>query len=216
MLSARTWTRISMPSLALAALIGCDRLDPLRESVSDHNGGKKAPAPEAQASSNNEPTYRSSLDPPDTPDALRVRAGEGDPIGQYWMGQFHEYGIRGVAKDLKAALNFYRLASEQGHEQSVIAIERVEGKIKNPDPKREAEEVEARQSTENIAIYVEKIRKAADAGRPESQYLLGVYHEHGRFGVEENISLAKEYYQKAAQQGHEKAMVALERLPERQ
>lgn len=208
---AQTWMRLLMPALALTAFTGCDRLDPLKESVSDHPSERNAARPsDAQPSASKEPTFRSPLDPPDTPDALRRLAGEGDPVGQYWMGQFHEYGIRGVAKDLNAALNFYKMAAEQGHEQSVIATERVEAKLK--DPSKEAEDVAERQQADTIVLYIERIRKSAEAGRPESQYALGLYHEHGRYGVEQNISLAKEYYQRAAQQGFEKAMIALDRL----
>ncbi|HPA18270.1 MAG TPA: tetratricopeptide repeat protein [Verrucomicrobiae bacterium] len=203
-------------ALALAiALAGCSRLDPLKESVSEnHAANPSAPAAAPESDTAHNGGYRSPLDPPDTPDNLRDRASQGDPIGQYWMGYLHEYGTRGITKDLKAALNFYKLAADQGHEQAVIAAERVEGKLK--DPKSEAEDAMDHQKAEDVAAYVQRIKKSADAGRPESQYLLGVYHEHGRYGVEANISLAKEYYQKAAEQGNEKAMVALERLSQQQ
>lgn len=217
MILARTLIRPAFvaPFIALS-LAGCDRFDPLKDSVSHEDSQDPSPAAPAAPAATTEagPIHRSTLEPPDTTDALRLRASQSDPIGQYWMGYFHEYGTHGVTKDLAAALNFYKLAAEQGHEQSVIAAERVEGKIK--DPKSEAQDAQEHGKAEKIAAYVERIKKAAEAGRAESQYLLGYYHETGRYGVEENVSLAREYYQKAAEQGHEKAMIALERISQPQ
>lgn len=192
------------------ALPGCDRLDPLKESVSEEIEAPDETPPASPATAAAEPSHRSTLDPPDTPESLGIRASQGDPVGQFWMGYFHEYGTRGVTKDLNAALNFYKLAAEQGDEKAVIAAERVEAKISNP--KSETEDALEHAKSEKIAVYVERIKKAAEAGRPESQYLLGFYHEYGRYGVEQNVSLARDYYQKAAEQGHEKAMIALERI----
>lgn len=215
MILARALPRPAIAAFAVAiALSGCDRLDPLKESVSEDEAPDASPATAPAATTTAEPTHRSTLDPPATAEALSLSASQGDPIGQYWMGYFHEYGTRGVTKDLGAALNFYKLAAEQGNEKAVIAAERVEGKLK--DPKAEAEDAQEHDKAEKIAVYVERIKKAAEAGRPESQYLLGYYHETGRYGVEENISLAREYYQKAAEQGNEKAMIALERLSQPQ
>ncbi len=210
MVFARAHSGFLIAALAAAiALPGCHRLDPLKESVSEEiaepeDAGTAARQPAA------EPTHRSPLDPPDAPETLSIRASQGDPIGQYWMGYLHEYGTRGVTKDLKAALNFYRLAAEQGNERAVIAAERVEAKLQ--DPKGEAADAEEHAKSEKIAAYVERIKKAAEAGTAESQYLLGYYHEYGRYGIEQNVSLARDYYQKAAEQGHEKAMIALERV----
>lgn len=207
---ARALPRTSLAAIAAVALAGCDRLDPLKESVSEEAAPEAPPASAPATEAAAESTHRSTLDPPATAEVLGLRASQGDPIGQYWMGYFHEYGTRGITKDLNAALNFYKLAAEQGNEQAVIAAERVEGKLK--DPKSEAADAEEHGKAEKIAAYVDRIRKAAEAGRAESQYLLGYYHEYGRYGVEQNVSLAREFYQKAAEQGNEKAMIALERL----
>lgn len=210
MVFARAHTGFLIAAMAAAiALPGCHRLDPIKESVSEELA-EPADAATAAGQPAAEPSHRSPLDPPDAPEMLSIRASQGDPIGQYWMGYLHEYGTRGVTKDLKASLNFYRLAAEQGNEKAVIAAERVEAKLQ--DPKSEAEDAEEHAKSEKIAAYVERIKKAAEAGTAESQYLLGYYHEYGRYGIEQNVSLARDYYQKAAEQGHEKAMIALERV----
>ncbi|WP_444216008.1 tetratricopeptide repeat protein [Dialister hominis] len=53
--------------------------------------------------------------------------------------------------------------------------------------------------------------KAAKQGLASAQYDLGLMYEFGR-GVEQSDEKAREWYQKAADQGFEDAMVALNSL----
>jgi DamX protein len=52
-----------------------------------------------------------------------------------------------------------------------------------------------------------EIKKAAKAGDPDAQYALGYMYYYGR-GVNQNLSLAKQWIKKAAAQGQEQAMQA--------
>ena len=63
----------------------------------------------------------------------------------------------------------------------------------------------------NYAKAVELFRKAAELKNKDAQYWLGVCCENGQ-GVEIDLDQAQEWYQKAADQGHEKAKENLEKL----
>ncbi len=63
----------------------------------------------------------------------------------------------------------------------------------------------------NYAKAVEFFRKAAELKNKDAQYWLGVCCENGQ-GVEIDLDQAQEWYQKAADQGHEKAKENLEKL----
>lgn len=198
--------------LVCAALSGCGRSDPLKGSISEEEmAGKPRPgaepaatAPKAARSDAREYAHKSFWEPPEAVDILEERARQGDITAQYWMGYLHEYGLKGLPKDPAAALEFYRLAAEQGYERAKLGVERLSAKTEGdaPDPAR----------GEKNAATIARLQEAAQRGHAESLYLLGYYHEHGRYGLEKNISLAKDYYQKAAQQGNEKASIALERI----
>lgn len=51
---------------------------------------------------------------------------------------------------------------------------------------------------------LELLKTTAANGYPESQYRLGVIYNHG-YGVDQDVSKAKELWEQAAEQGHEKA-----------
>ena len=56
-----------------------------------------------------------------------------------------------------------------------------------------------------------RYRKAADQGHVEAQYNLGMSYHYG-IGVDEDESLAAEWYGKASEQGHEPSQTGLSRL----
>lgn len=53
--------------------------------------------------------------------------------------------------------------------------------------------------------------KAAQAGNPDAQFVLGQCYEKGRLGVSKSKAKAKEWYQKASRQGHKEAEKMLSR-----
>ena len=55
--------------------------------------------------------------------------------------------------------------------------------------------------------------RAARAGYASEQYNLGIIYQHG-FGVEKNLTTAREWLEKAASQDHSQAKAALKTLPE--
>ena len=65
-----------------------------------------------------------------------------------------------------------------------------------------------RQSDAKVVKY---FRRAADEGQPTAQFKLGETHEEGR-GVGKSLQLAKEWYFKAADQGHKDAQMDLASL----
>ena len=52
------------------------------------------------------------------------------------------------------------------------------------------------------------LEKAADMDDTESQYLMGNIYQFG-MGAEQNIELAKQFFTKAAQKNHKKALESL-------
>ena len=60
-------------------------------------------------------------------------------------------------------------------------------------------------------MAVEWDRKAAERGLADAQFILGFMYENG-YGVEQDLRKAREWYQKAANQGNEDAKKVLERL----
>ena len=56
-----------------------------------------------------------------------------------------------------------------------------------------------------------RFTKSAEQGSEFAQLNLGICYEAGR-GVEPDTDIALEWYQKAAEQGNQKALAALDRL----
>jgi TPR repeat protein len=44
-----------------------------------------------------------------------LAGGQGHPVGQHWLGQYHEHGRGGMPRSDAAALDCYRKAAAQAH-----------------------------------------------------------------------------------------------------
>ena len=62
-----------------------------------------------------------------------------------------------------------------------------------------------------IASAAQWYKEAADNGKSDAQYILGLFYSHGA-GVPKDTAKAAEYFTKAAEQGHKDAKSQLESL----
>jgi TPR repeat protein len=164
---------------------------------------------------------------------LRARAEGGHLDSQCTLGVIYSQG-RGVAKNDAEAVKWFRKAAEQDSAaaQSLLGIMYSEGRGVSQDDteavrwfRKSAEQGNATGESflgmmyfqgkggvpQDISEAVRWLHKSAEQGYVASQYLLGVLHERGS-GVAKNATEAREWYGKAAAQGHEESKKALERM----
>lgn len=108
-------------------------------------------------------------------------AVQGDVDAQYETGAMYQNG-RGTPTDRKRAIEWFQKAAEQGHQQSILRLARMESNQKR----------------------FERELKLAESGNMESQYSVGTMYANGT-GVDVDLEQARQWYTLAAEQGHEKA-----------
>ncbi|KAI8382472.1 hypothetical protein BD560DRAFT_223997 [Blakeslea trispora] len=115
----------------------------------------------------------------------------------YRLGQCYERGYLGCQKDIITSMSFYQLAARQEHAEACysLSVLHLAG-----DPPR-------LQPSEEKAYHWAKL--AALKGLPKAAFALGYYAEMG-IGRPKNSQDAMTWYQKAAQQGDERAKKRLE------
>lgn len=119
-------------------------------------------------------------------------ANNGHLFAQHNAGYLNANGI-GVEKNLKEAIRWYVKAAERGYSDSQLQL--------------------------TLIYYIEKdfekaffwVSKAAIQEVPNAQYSLGLLYRDGK-GTEKDLDKAKEWFQKAADNGHEDAQKALNQL----
>jgi TPR repeat protein len=131
-----------------------------------------------------------------SPFEAAVSAAErGSPRAQLALGFKYEQGL-GVSKDVAEALRWYREAASQGNAEAEVRISRLEGRsgqvVSRPSP-------------------FDEMKRAAEQGDSEAQRALGFKYERG-LGVESDLSLALEWYEKAASQGNPTAKLRMNML----
>ena len=139
-------------------------------------------------------------EPPSSTELAAV--ADGDAQARYNLGLRYSTG-RGVQRNDREAVGWYRKAAEQGHAQAQYAL----GVMYANGPRFVClyRCGVARDDTEAVAWY----RKAAEQGNADAQNNLGVMYANGR-GVSRNDAEAVAWYRKAADQGHAKAQTNLE------
>ena len=113
------------------------------------------------------------------------------PGAQLKLGIFYEHGRGGLDRDLKTALQWYKKAAEKKNPE---ALYRLGMAYKNGDGDEPV-------NYEKMMLY---FNEAAERGHAEAQYQAGYGYENG-IGVPLNVSKAKFWYQKAADQGQTNA-----------
>jgi len=111
----------------------------------------------------------------------RKAAEQGNAAAQFGLGTMYFHG-RGVARDSAEAMKWYRKAAAQGYEYAQRAL--------------------------NDAEAVKQLRKVAEQGDAQSQYLVGLDYISGN-RVAKDDAEGKKWLRKAAEQGHKKAQDAL-------
>jgi TPR repeat protein len=119
-------------------------------------------------------------------------------LAQYYAGHHYASGI-GTEQDESAAIRWYTRAAKQGHTYSRQLIENYSGEKIKP--------------TTRMTPF-EKHMDEALGGDAGAQFIMGRYHEEG-IGVTKDSEKAKEWYSKAAEQGHAGAKNALNMLIKR-
>lgn len=125
------------------------------------------------------------------------------------LGSCYILGIGTYENPIKG-LAWLKLAAEQGDAEAqylvaVTFINMVSHAIKNQ------KQNELNRDNSLLAEAVELLRKAAQQGHADSQWILGISYEHSWLAPQD-IDSAIYWYKKAAKQGHEKAQEHLKKL----
>lgn len=134
------------------------------------------------------------------------------------------YDGKGVEQDFTTALKWFRKAAVQGHQSAMYYVGRcyargegvesdtIEAKkwINDAIGKEDEMTLTDRQKQLN-ASAVAIITKSAEKGDAYAQYFLGLIYMEGQY-AKRDTTLAKEWFEKAAAQGHTKASELLEQL----
>ena len=135
------------------------------------------------------------------------RAAQQDfAAAQYLLGNAFEQGA-GIECNLEEAVRWYRQAASQGLPAAQLALSRLDsvmGRGSDPDTNKINKRQPARENRSVDSRWI----KFASKGDSEDFYHLGIMFETG-VGVEKSGKQARLWYQKAAEDGHRDAMVAL-------
>lgn len=154
----------------------------------------------------------------------------GDAYSQCALGEMYENG-KGVAQDLAQARHFYTKAAEQGYSRAIYLLGLMYDKGKGvPVDYSRAHEWYRKAADKGFALAqldlgmlyaegrgierddkqaVDWFRKAADRGNAMAQYDLGYAYETGRGVDAADPTEARQWYIRAANQGHEGAKARL-------
>jgi len=166
-------------------------------------------------------------------DRLQELAKSGDAEAQFMAARMYSWGAPFLKQDERESVAWAQKAAEQGHAeaQSNLAYFHVSGRgLDKKDPQaalqwwtKAAEQgfapaqyslgvLYATDATlKDEAKHLEWMRKAGDLGLASAQVSLGVAYARGQ-GTPRNIVTALEWYNKAALQGNETAMVNMAAL----
>ena len=131
-------------------------------------------------------------------EALRRAADLGHPGAQLRLAGLYEVGGSGVEADLKESRNWARRAAEGGDAQAMhyYAMQLYEGTG----------------GAQNRVAALGWLKRAAEAGRVDSQYNVARLYEIGDEGVTKNPVEAFKWYMIAARRGDQQALSAVQRL----
>tara|TARA_B110000196_G_C21147550_1_gene667518 strand:+ start:2925 stop:3416 length:492 start_codon:yes stop_codon:yes gene_type:complete len=122
--------------------------------------------------------------------SLEKHAAQGDAFSQDILGDMYFDGVLGVLKDPQKAFMWHKKAADQGYENAQyklgFAYQYGIGVLEDP--------------TKALVWY----GKAAKQGSGAAQYKLGSAYFYGK-GVPKDLKLAKEFIQKAHNNGYEPA-----------
>jgi TPR repeat protein len=139
---------------------------------------------------------------------FRSAAEAGNADAMVDLGYLYEFGW-GVTRDYNQARRWFQKAADAGNAAAKQAL------LGLPSPNPSAAEwfAEAKRylDSEDYALALAPLRKAAEAGNAEAMNQLAELYYYG-YGVDEDFAKAREWYQKAAEAGNPLARGALSRL----
>ncbi|CEP23334.1 unnamed protein product [Cyberlindnera jadinii] len=118
------------------------------------------------------------------------------PPAQCKLGWCYEYGKMGCTIDPKKSIGWYSRAAKNGNSEAEMALSG--WYLTGAKGLLEANDREA-----FLWAF-----KSAESGFDKAEYALGYYYEVG-LGCERDLEMARKFYQRAASQGHEKAVEKL-------
>lgn len=128
---------------------------------------------------------------------FRKAADQGHGTALCNLGVSYENGL-GVQPNIEEALKYYTKAANQGSMQGQYQLGLCYAEGKGVD----------KNSVEALRWYI----KAANQGLAEAQYHVGVCYENGKGVFNKDITKALEWYEKAAAQNYQDAIIARDRL----
>jgi TPR repeat protein len=130
--------------------------------------------------------------------AVIQSADGGDVEARFQAAKYYENGAAGLTKDNAKALEYLRLAADEGALASAQIY--LGNAYDYANLGLEEDDVTA------LAWY----RRAADLGSEDGQFKIGEFYENGFGGLEKNVDTAKEYFAKAGYNGQ----AAIDRIEE--
>jgi TPR repeat protein len=130
--------------------------------------------------------------------AVIKNADGGDVEARFQTAKYYENGATGLEKDTAKALEYLRLAADEG------ALATAQVYLGN------AYDYGNLGLTEDDVVALEWYRRAADQGNEDGQFKVGEFYENGFGGLEKSIDTAKEFYAKGGYSGQ----AAIDRIEE--
>ncbi|MBQ2616932.1 MAG: sel1 repeat family protein, partial [Synergistaceae bacterium] len=141
-------------------------------------------------------------------------ADNGNVKAEIYLADMFNYGL-GTEKDPQAAMNYYRIAGENGDVYSqFMYVNLMLANRDNPPKEDDEKNYDTGMKYYNAKDYAkaaEIFTASAKNGHAPSQYMIGRMYEHGQ-GVSRNVDTAREWYTESSNNGDSRAKKALKRL----
>ena len=141
-------------------------------------------------------------------------ADNGNVKAEIYLADMYNYGL-GTEKDPQAAMNYYRIAGENGDVYSqFMYVNLMLANRDNPPKEDDEKNYDTGMKYYNAKDYAkaaEIFTASAKNGHAPSQYMIGRMYEHGQ-GVSRNVDTAREWYTESSNNGDSRAKKALKRL----
>ncbi len=141
-------------------------------------------------------------------------ADKGNVRAEIYLADIYNYGL-GTEKNPQAAMNYYKIAGENGDVYSqFMYVSLILANRDNPPKEDDEKNYDTGMKYYNAKDYAkaaEIFTSSAKNGHAPSQYMIGRMYEHGQ-GVSRNIDTAREWYTESSNNGDSRAKKALKRL----
>jgi len=139
-------------------------------------------------------------------------AEKGDAKAQFKLGNMYAMGQDGLPKDYDKALEWFKKAAKQdeyGVLYIFLAMNHAWTNLATEEQKKAVPKEMIKFVTENAASFLERIKKGAETGNAEAQFVLSQMYGSGS-GVPKNEAEADKWLKKAAEGGHQVAKMIVQ------